>query len=186
MEPLKSSTISIVAIRMAAARPSTGQRGPENLNCNTSKAGFDRPFFICSNGVRPADWPRADQCPILSHVSSAADKWTVRPQADLRWRCWDGEYVVFHPPSGDTHFLNPIAGEVLRYLEHRAGGVVELSHHLSDTFELPADEDLANQVRHCLAQFRELGLIEPSHDPTHDEKARSPEPADATEGSDRT
>ena len=154
---------------MAPARSSSAIESRPHKT--TSRAGLSGP---CSFDIH---WRHRPGWPILSGVNTQADNWTLRPDADLRWRSWDGEYVVFHPASGDTHFLNPIAGEVLRYLEHRPAGVIELSHHLSDTFELPADEDLASQVRQCLAQFHDLGLIEPVATAESTDATERPEPA---------
>ncbi len=45
--------------------------------------------------------------------------WRPADQADLLWRCWDGEYVFHHALSNDTHRLSEVAGIVLVYLiEH--------------------------------------------------------------------
>ena len=34
----------------------------------------------------------------------------------LRWRCWDGDFVVFNPLSGYTHLLDVVTGQILTLL----------------------------------------------------------------------
>lgn len=35
---------------------------------------------------------------------------------DLRWRIWNDAVVVFHQPSGDTHYLAPLPSLLFRRL----------------------------------------------------------------------
>ena len=85
--------------------------------------------------------------------------WTLAPNADLQWRSWEGEAIVFHPPSGDTHILHPLAAQALRYLEHHHADAAMITAHIADAFELESNDDLHRQMEQCVAQFVELGLI---------------------------
>lgn len=97
-------------------------------------------------------------------VSSHATRWCIPAQADLHWKVWGDEAVVFHPPSGDTHVLHLIAAETLFVLTERGCATAdELSHHLAAALEVENDETVLRHVEQCLAQFHELGLIEPVH-----------------------
>lgn len=98
---------------------------------------------------------------ILMLVSSTT-QWIAAPGADLRWRIWDQQVVVFHPPSGDTHILNPLAAEALRHLGDGPASAGQLTEHIAALFELQADGELHRQMEQCLTQFAELGLIEPA------------------------
>lgn len=89
-------------------------------------------------------------------------KWLVAPAADLRWRCWDDELVVYHVQSGDTHLLNPLAAEALRCLCDASATVEELAAHVARTLDVEPDDELLRQMQQCVAQFDELGLIEPA------------------------
>lgn len=88
--------------------------------------------------------------------------WTLAPNADLRWRYWQGEDVVYHPPSGDMHILNPLAAEALRHLENSPATAADLRDHLAAILELQPDATLLRQMEQCIAQFAELGMIEPA------------------------
>jgi len=49
-------------------------------------------------------------------VADMQQRWQVDPMADLAWRHWDGEYVVHHALSNDTHRLSDFAGHLLLHL----------------------------------------------------------------------
>jgi PqqD family protein of HPr-rel-A system len=97
-------------------------------------------------------------------IPDALHQWRVPPAADLRWREWDDDQsLVYHPPSGDTHLLNPLAAEALKLLERQPSSCAMLVEHVARVFALKAEGDLVRQIEQCLAQFNELGLIEPAH-----------------------
>jgi len=43
-------------------------------------------------------------------------RWQLPATADLVWRNWEGESVVHHSLSNDTHRLSVLAGEILNAL----------------------------------------------------------------------
>jgi PqqD family protein of HPr-rel-A system len=87
--------------------------------------------------------------------------WRLLQPASLMWRCWDDEYVVFHPFSGMTHYLDAIAGAVFELLLDHAGTARELTVSVADLAETPVSENLADAVRQVLRRFEEVGLAEP-------------------------
>ncbi len=97
-------------------------------------------------------------------VTSPDTRWCIPAEADLHWKVWGEEAVVFHPASGDTHILHLIAAETLFVLTERGCATVdELAHHLAAALEVESDDTVRRHVEQCLAQFHELGLIEPVH-----------------------
>jgi PqqD family protein of HPr-rel-A system len=46
-----------------------------------------------------------------------------RPSGPIAWRRWDGQFVVFHEPSGDTHQLSDLGGRVLLALAANPSGL---------------------------------------------------------------
>ncbi len=80
---------------------------------------------------------------------------------------WGDEVVVFHPPSGDTHILHPLAGEVLRYLSRQAADLQEVAGFVASrevVGEDAADDVSRELLSKLLADFDQLGLIEPAHE----------------------
>ena len=49
-------------------------------------------------------------------VAAMKQQWRMDSMAELAWRHWDGEYVVHHALSNDTHRLSEFAGDVLLQL----------------------------------------------------------------------
>lgn len=91
-------------------------------------------------------------------------RWRVPPEVELHWRCWEGEYVVFHPDSGDVHLLNPLAGEALKALEIGPVGAEDLARCLAARRQGTDARELTDPMAELLATFDELGLIEPVAD----------------------
>ncbi len=91
--------------------------------------------------------------------------WRVASRTPLRWRGWDGEWVVYHPDSGDTHLLDPLAAEALRSLEASPAGAAALVERLAGGTDATAAEELPAAVERLLRAFDEVGLIEPVDDP---------------------
>lgn len=82
--------------------------------------------------------------------------WRVPIDADLRFRVWDGEYVVFHGAAGDTHRLSETAALVLLQLIAAPATEVRLVEFLNEAFDgadAESDEILS-------AVLQQLELIE--------------------------
>lgn len=71
------------------------------------------------------------------------------PPAQFAWAHWSDGHVLYHRPSGKTHFLNEAGAALLR----------ELLANPAETF----DADPALQG--LLLRFETLGLVERVHGP---------------------
>lgn len=87
--------------------------------------------------------------------------WRLLEPAGLAWRCWDDEYIVFHPWSGKTHYLDVTAGAVFEMLLDHAATVRDLAATLADLADTPAADGLSAVVQQVLRRFDEVGLAEP-------------------------
>ena len=63
-------------------------------------------------------------------------QWRVVPGSRFRWREWDGEFVLYHENSGDTHRLNALGARALAMLGASPVGTAELSERLAHDFDL--------------------------------------------------
>jgi PqqD family protein of HPr-rel-A system len=97
--------------------------------------------------------------------------WGVPRDAVFRWREWDGDVVVYHVNSGDTHFLNALGARALERLQRGPMTLVALADELARGEGCPPTPDFRAGVERLLARFHELGLVEPFDD------AGSTEPA---------
>ena len=94
----------------------------------------------------------------VSVADKIPEKWKT---PELIWRSWEGESVVYHVQSADTHLLNPTAAIVLQRLQQSPATSLELTEQLAVTNGLEPDQDLFRNVEKLLSNFHELGLIEP-------------------------
>lgn len=93
-------------------------------------------------------------------AASGRTTWQVVDAAELSWRFWDDQFIVFNPASGDTHLLNPLAGEALQRLQQGPADVPELARHAASNLGLAPDELLSQEIETLLDELDELGLVE--------------------------
>lgn len=87
--------------------------------------------------------------------------WRLLERPGLVWRCWDGEYIVFHAWSGMTHYLDAAAGAVFEVLLDHDATVRDLAAALASLADTPDTAGLGAVVRQVLRRFDEVGLAEP-------------------------
>jgi PqqD family protein of HPr-rel-A system len=87
--------------------------------------------------------------------------WKVTGDGDLHWRCWQGDYIVFNPLSGNTHLLDIVAGKLLLAILAGQMATDELTEQVSTFLEVEADTKLLAHVVSILEKLDELGLVEP-------------------------
>ena len=93
--------------------------------------------------------------------------WRLRRDADLHWRQWGDQHVVFHPASGDTHLLNDVTAELLRRLDEGPADLDALLQ-VASRDSAPVADDLSARIERLLEWFDDLGLIEVADDAQRD------------------
>ena len=71
--------------------------------------------------------------------------------------------MVFNPASGDTHFLNGLAGAILKFLEASPATIEETLNHLEEVSGKSLDSELTEQIGRLVERFDAVGLIEPTY-----------------------
>jgi PqqD family protein of HPr-rel-A system len=97
-------------------------------------------------------------------------RWGQSDPMDMRWtvpvsfrpvmREWGAMTLVFHPLSGNTHFLDLVSAHLLDMLAVEPRPESELFAGVADLLELPNDALVAERVGELLARLDEFGLIE--------------------------
>ncbi len=87
-------------------------------------------------------------------------RWVAPPFPRLRLYPLGGEYAVFNPFSGQTHFLNELSFEVLRLL-HESGGLSpsQIINAFSDGNGSAELDAFRQSLGTHLSDLDELGLI---------------------------
>ena|SRR3974390_3281385 len=88
------------------------------------------------------------------------DLWQVPPNR-LRWQCWDDEFIVYNVASGQTHYLNNLAKDVLKYFEDEPGTISGLISdiQIGDNIPSPISAPFCDQICALIQEFDSLGLI---------------------------
>lgn len=86
--------------------------------------------------------------------------WRLHPLAELHWRGFDPEWVVYEAVSGQTASLNALAAAVLMCFEDRqAWSEAQVREKLAAEFNL--DSSLHGQVPDIIEQCRSLNFLVP-------------------------
>ncbi len=86
--------------------------------------------------------------------------WRTLGEEPLRFRSWNGDYIVYSPFSGQTHRLDITAGHLIELLIDAPTDTEKLYHELSQ-FLGDEDNDLfRSSIDVVLENLDELGLIE--------------------------
>lgn len=90
-------------------------------------------------------------------------RWCAVPEADLAWRDWDGEVVVFNQQTGSTHLLGEFGGEIFRRLVATARGATleALAAEWTDNPSGTEDASWSEAVAEVLSEFARIGLAQP-------------------------
>jgi len=89
--------------------------------------------------------------------------WHIAPAGSLLSAEFDGQTVVYHTGAGHTHWVSPVAAEVLFQLSQsprtEAALYTALSELVSSKDDLPM---LADSLKETLEHLKQLTLIEPA------------------------
>ena len=77
------------------------------------------------------------------------------------WRRWGEAHFVFHPASGQTHFLNEIAAAILHALELGPVTAADLQSLVTTRFEIQIEDfaTLQESIAETLGSLDRLGLV---------------------------
>lgn len=87
------------------------------------------------------------------------DCWRTAGFSLLRIENWDGEFTVFQPESGKTHFLNEIGLKILFILDQSPATLDVLCRKLSEYFTLLPDAHFPGHIARTLERYEVLGLV---------------------------
>jgi len=93
-------------------------------------------------------------------LPSVAPRWQAVPQSEFLWAHWGADYVLFHRPSGLTHFLNPSAALLLREVLVEPRTLESAAHTLAAAEGAEPGPDFLPEIAELLRRFETLGLVE--------------------------
>ncbi|HQX79853.1 MAG TPA: HPr-rel-A system PqqD family peptide chaperone [Steroidobacteraceae bacterium] len=97
---------------------------------------------------------------MASTTPTSEPKWRRADAAHCVWADWDELSVVYHRPSGKTHFVNASTAFLLEQLLGEPASVESAAQALAQAQDRPVDDALRDDVAGTLLRLAELGLIE--------------------------
>lgn len=91
-----------------------------------------------------------------------AGSWRIAPAGQLLTAELDGQTVVYHTGAGHTHWVSPVAAEVLYCLRQGAQDEAALYTALSELVSADDLPMLADSLQETLDHLKNLTLIEPT------------------------
>ena len=85
--------------------------------------------------------------------------WRLPEGAQLLWRSWDDEAVVYNVASQQTHLLDAFSAAALREIEAAPKTDEHLCAHLAEALDAD-NRELSARLAEICARFVELGLAE--------------------------
>jgi PqqD family protein of HPr-rel-A system len=89
-----------------------------------------------------------------------ATAWRSLEPGNVLWAEWDGEYVLYHRPSGKTHFVNAATVQLLKtvLLEPKSARAAALELAAGEAAD--ADDEFCAEVAALLERLEHVGLVE--------------------------
>nr|PZN76254.1 MAG: hypothetical protein DIU56_14660 [Pseudomonadota bacterium] len=94
------------------------------------------------------------------HSETETPRWIAADGADLRWSAWNGNYVLYHRPSGKTHFLNDSSWILLNEVLREPRSLTEIAASLAGMRGVPPEDELRSYVAELMMRLEEIGLVE--------------------------
>ena len=88
------------------------------------------------------------------------NRWRVASQESLRLRCWDGDYVVYNPLSGQTHFLELLTGQILELVISETPTTDQIYSFVASFLDLNSEELVIEAIDNHLYLMNRVVLIE--------------------------
>lgn len=95
----------------------------------------------------------------MAREGEARTAWVGLPESDLLWERFDDEFLLYNQKSGETHFLNVTAAEILIRLQARPQSIPELMTEICTTLNMEENLPLIEQVSGVIREFDRVGLI---------------------------
>ena len=89
-------------------------------------------------------------------------RWFAAAVSDLLWVESGDEFILFHRPSGKTHFVNRAAFLLLDQVLREPRDLARAIDELALAQDAPVIDDFAQDVAALIGRLDELGLVEPA------------------------
>jgi PqqD family protein of HPr-rel-A system len=96
----------------------------------------------------------------MSDTTAGETRWRTGPSHDLAWAELGDAYVVYHRPSGRTHFLNSATADLLQHVLAEPRTARTAAEELAARENSVGDAAFFSAVAESLTHLEHLGLIQ--------------------------
>ncbi len=86
-------------------------------------------------------------------------RWKSADAVDCLWAGWDGNFVLFHRPSGRTHFVNAATALLLQRVLASPRDAASASLELTAAQHAGHSPEFLRHVEDLLVRLEDLGLV---------------------------
>lgn len=87
-------------------------------------------------------------------------RYRQEPGSGLAWETFGEASFVYHPASGQTHFLNELAAWILRHVDATPASAADVSRALVSNYAAESSAALETAVEQTLESLCGLGLLD--------------------------
>ena len=92
-------------------------------------------------------------------MTQSTHRWTVDCTPPLGHHQWGDAHFVFHPASGQTHYLNQACAEIIAFLVEAPVGAEAIFQHLLAHQTIDDEPELREAIGRVIALLEQLGVI---------------------------
>ncbi len=85
--------------------------------------------------------------------------WGIAEGTRLRWAEWEGEFVLFHENSANTHQLNLVAATAVKLLVTESESSESLARKTASELARDVDVVFQDDIDELLSLLKSLGII---------------------------
>ncbi len=97
----------------------------------------------------------------MSAPAGGSPRWRVSSDTPFAWARFASGHVLYHRPSGQTHFLNEGGALLLRECLAEPRTAVEAARALADLQGAEPDTQFLRHIAQLLSHLERIGLVEP-------------------------
>lgn len=80
--------------------------------------------------------------------------------ADIRFRFWDDECVIYNQLTGETHLIDGMGVEIFQLISEKKATKAQLLQTIQSVFELETDFDMEGLLDNLIQEYQKLDLLE--------------------------
>jgi PqqD family protein of HPr-rel-A system len=86
-------------------------------------------------------------------------RWAIECSSQLIYQQWGDAHFVFHPASGQTHYLNQSCVDVLELLAEKPLSNKALYQQLLERYSIDEDAELREAIARVMPLLEQLGVV---------------------------